>query len=313
MDGAMIIIDETRDKAASYHFAQRREAAGELRDAIGFYAFSGCYNHAIRLARLAHLDSEVMRYSIMATPAIMLDCAQHFEMKCEFDKAVQLYHKAGDLPRALDLCFRAGNELADDPGRKTQSAAMFEMINTIAADLGATSSPQTLARCAEFLVQNKQFPRAVELYVLAKKYVQAIEMCLQHKVVISEELTEKLTPPESEMDAPNRKEALKNLGKVLRDQGSFVLAARKYTQAGDKVRAMKCLVLSGDTKQVIQFANISRTAEIYKLAANYLQQQNWRESADIMKSIIIFYTKAQAYEQLAGFYDSCAQVACIHC
>ena len=35
---------------------------------------------------------------------------------------------------------------------------------------------------------------------------------------------------------------------------------------------------------------------------------NWRESADIMKAIILFYTKAKAFEQLAGFYDSCAQV-----
>ena len=71
---------------------------------------------------------------------------------------------------------------------------------------------------------------------------------------------------------------------------------------------MKCLVLSGDTKAVIQFANISRSPDIYKLAANYLQQLNWRESVDIMKSIITFYSKAKAYEQLAGFYDSCAQV-----
>ena len=39
----------------------------------------------------------------------------------------------------------------------------------------------------------------------------------------------------------------------------------------------------GDTKAVIQFANISRNAEIYKLAANYLQQMNWREAVDIMK------------------------------
>ena len=85
-------------------------------------------------------------------------------------------------------------------------------------------------------------------------------------------------------------------------------AAKKFTQAGDKVRAMKCLVMSGDTKAVIQFANISRNPDIYKLAANYLQQLNWRESVDIMKAIITFYSKAKAYEQLAGFYDSCAQV-----
>ena len=71
---------------------------------------------------------------------------------------------------------------------------------------------------------------------------------------------------------------------------------------------MKCLVRGGDSKAVIQFANISRNIEIYKLAANYLQQMNWRESVDIMKAIILFYSKAKAYEQLASFYESCAQV-----
>lgn len=30
--------------------------------------------------------------------------------KGEYDKAVQLYHKGGDIPRALDLCFRIGEE-----------------------------------------------------------------------------------------------------------------------------------------------------------------------------------------------------------
>jgi intraflagellar transport protein 140 len=130
---------------------------------------------------------------------------------------------------------------------------------------------------------------------------------MDQRVNISDEMVEKLTPPDT-VDPAERKELLKELAKALKKQGSFALASKKYTQSGDRVRAIKCLVRSGDTKAVIQFASISRTAEIYKLAANYLQQMNWRESVDIMKSIITFYTKAKAFEQLAGFYDSCAQV-----
>lgn len=99
-----------------------------------------------------------------------------------------------------------------------------------------------------------------------------------------------------------------SFGKLIQNQGSFALASTKFTQAGDRIRAIKCLVRSGDTKAVIQFATISRNAEIYTLAANYLQQMNWRESVEIMKAIINFYSKAKAFEQLATFYDSCAQV-----
>ena len=35
----------------------------------------------------------------------------YFESKGEFEKAVQLFHKGGDLPRAMDLCFRAGETM----------------------------------------------------------------------------------------------------------------------------------------------------------------------------------------------------------
>jgi intraflagellar transport protein 140 len=144
--------------------------------------------------------------------------------------------------------------------------------------------------------------------VMAKRYVAAIEMAFNQRIQLSDEMVEKLTPAENSMDPSERRDILKDLAKALKKQGSFTLASKKYTQAGDRVRAIKCLVRSGDTKAVIQFASISRNTEIYTLAANYLQQMNWRESIDIMKAIVMFYTKAKAFMQLAGFYDSCAQV-----
>ena len=274
---------------------------GEFQQAITYYASAGCYNQAIRLARAHSLDAELMRFALKSTSSLMLDCANHFEQKGEMDKAIQLYHKGGDIAHALDLCFKSGGSKGD------QANGVFDMLNTIAADLGENTSPQTLARCAEFLVQHKQYERAADLYIMSKRIPQAIDMCFNYRVTITEDMLEKLNPPDS-MDAAEKKEALKDLGKALKRQGSFLLASKKYTQAGDRVRAIKCLVRSGDTKAVIQFASISRTPEIYKLAANYLQQMNWRESVDIMKAIITFYTKARAFEQLAGFYDSCAQV-----
>ena len=295
------IVAEAGDKAASYHFARQLESQGEHAQAITYYASAGCYNQAIRLSRTYNMDGELMRFALKSTPSLMLDCASHFEQKGDMDKAIQLFHKGGDLAHALDLCFKSGG------GKGTEAGGVYDMMNAIAADLGENTSPQTLARCAEFLVQHKQYERAADLYIMAKRIPQAIEMCFNYRVTISEDMLEKLNPPE-DMDAAAKKDALKDLAKALKRQGSFALASKKYTQAGDRVRAIKCLVRSGDTKAVIQFASISRTPEIYKLAANYLQQMNWRESHEIMKAIITFYTKARAFEQLAGFYDSCAQV-----
>jgi intraflagellar transport protein 140 len=301
------IIQETRDSAASYHLARQLEGQGELQDAITYYAASGCYNHAIRLAKAYNMDAELMTFALKSTSSLMLDCAVHFENKGDYEKAVQLYHKGGDYLHALDLCFKGGQG-DGSASSASQRSAMFDMVNVIASDLGATTSPQILARCAEFLVLHRQYEKAVELYIMAKKYPQAIEMCIQQKVNITEEMANILTPPvESGYDANERKEILGNLGRALKKQGSFLLASKKYTQAGDRIRAIKCLLRNGDTKAVIQFASISRNEEIYKLAANYLQQMDWRDS-EIMKAIITFYSKAKAYEQLSGFYDNCAQV-----
>jgi hypothetical protein len=133
----------------------------------------------------------------------MIECAQHFENKEEYDKAIQLYHKGGDIPHALELCFRIGEEsnAANANGRPNKAisphaAIAFDMLNSIAQDLGVDSSPQTLARCADFLVQHKQYDKAIELYVMAKRYHAAIEMIIQQRVNLTDEMVEKLTPPE---------------------------------------------------------------------------------------------------------------------
>ena len=71
---------------------------------------------------------------------------------------------------------------------------------------------------------------------------------------------------------------------------------------------MKALMKSGDTKQVIFFANIQKQRETYIMAANYLQSLDWRKDPEIMKHIITFYTRAKSMESLASFYEACAQV-----
>ena len=209
------LIRECGDKAAAYHFARQLETKGEFEAAINFYAEAECLNHSIRLSKLHGMDTELMSYALKSPVSLILDCAQYFESKNDIQKAIQLYHKGGDLSRALDLCFSLEN------GSTTISATspIFDLINSIATDLGEKTSPQVLARCAEFLVNNKQYEKSIELYVMAKRYHQAVEMCLQNKIKISDSLLEKLTPPDT-VDAATRKEIFKILAKKLKNQVS---------------------------------------------------------------------------------------------
>merc|ERR1719203_659324 len=110
------------------------------------------------------------------------------------------------------------------------------------------------------------------------------------------------------MEAAKRSEILLQMAKLCKKQGSFQLACKKFTQAGDKLKAMKSLLQSGDTEKIIFFAGTARQAEIYVLAGNYLQSLDWHNDPEIMKNIIQFYIKAKAHDKLASFYDACAQV-----
>ena len=64
-----------------------------------------------------------------------------------------------------------------------------------------------------------------------------------------------------------------------------------WIQAGEKLKALKCLIRSGNTDKIIFFAGVSRNAEIYTLAANYLQTLDWHSRPELTQSIVTFYTK----------------------
>jgi len=63
--------------------------------------------------------------------------------------------------------------------------------------------------------------------MMAKRYYSAVEKCLQHnKVNITDEMVEKLTPPES-VEASERREILKDLARALKKQRSLTPASKK--------------------------------------------------------------------------------------
>jgi hypothetical protein len=70
----------------------------------------------------------------------------------------------------------------------------------------------------------------------------------------AQELAELLTPGKGDAPEGRRAEQLLRLAQACKRQGHFHLACKKYTQAGDRLRAMKALVRSGDTEKVVFFA-----------------------------------------------------------
>jgi intraflagellar transport protein 140 len=101
---------------------------------------------------------------------------------------------------------------------------------------------------------------------------------------------------------------LEKIGEIALIQGNYHLATKKFTQAGNKLRAMKALLKSGDTEKICFFAQVSRQREIYIMAGNYLQSLDWQNQPEVLKNIINFYSKGKAMDLLANFYVACGQV-----
>ncbi|XP_055220877.2 intraflagellar transport protein 140 homolog isoform X5 [Gorilla gorilla gorilla] len=290
------IANETGNLAASYHLARQYESQEEVGQAVHFYTRAQAFKNAIRLCKENGLDDQLMNLALLSSPEDMIETARYYEEKgVQMDRAVMLYHKAGHFSKALELAF---------------ATQQFVALQLIAEDLDETSDPALLARCSDFFIEHSQYERAVELLLAARKYQEALQLCLKQNMSITEEMAEKMTVAKDSSDLPeeSRRELLEQIADCCMRQGSYHLATKKYTQAGNKLKAMRALLKSGDTEKITFFASVSRQKEIYIMAANYLQSLDWRKEPEIMKNIIGFYTKGRALDLLAGFYDACAQV-----
>ncbi|XP_037363715.1 intraflagellar transport protein 140 homolog [Talpa occidentalis] len=290
------IANETGNWAASYHLARQYESQEDVRQAVHFYTRAQAFNNAIRLCKESGLDDQLMNLALLSSPEDMLEAARYYEERGEqMDRAVTLYHKAGHFSKALELAFA------------TQQLAALQLI---ADDLDEKSDPALLARCSDFFLEHGQYEKAVELLLAARKHHEALQLCLDQNLTLTEEMVEKMTASTGHQDLGEeaRRELLRQVAGCLVRQGNYRLATKTYAQAGDKLQAMRALLKSGDTEKIVFFAGVSRQKELYVMAANYLQSLDWRREPAIMKNIISFYTKGRALDLLAGFYDACAQV-----
>ncbi|XP_041362442.1 intraflagellar transport protein 140 homolog [Gigantopelta aegis] len=296
MEKAAEVCNETGDRAACYYLARQYENQNQIKEAIHFFTRAQAFGGAIRLCKEHDYEDQLVNLALMGRPEDMMEAARYYEEHPRYqDKAVMLYHKAGNFSKALDLAFKT---------------KQFGALQLISGDLDERADPELLQRCADFFLENEQYDKAVDLLAIGKKYWEALRICMDQHVDITEDLAEKLTPPKTdgENDTMERLKILEAIGEVCMHQGQYHQATKKYTQAGNKMKAMKALLKSGDTEKIVFFAGVSRQKEIYVMAANYLQSLDWRKDPEIMKNIIGFYNKGRALDSLAAFYDACAQV-----
>lgn len=306
-DEARKVVAGGSNKAAAFLMARSLEAAcadtgddSQIREAIRLYQMAGQNSQALRIAMSVGADQEVLTLALQSSmdAASVASAASYFDQSGLYDKAASLYHKSGSLGTAVGICIREG---------------LVESLEAVAADLKKQKDADvgTLRQCGEFFLSRRDFDKAVDMFVSCGDFERGIDVCVEKNVKMTENLAERLTLPKTEGESEEgsrRSDLLRKVAKLCKRQGAFHLATKKYTQAGLRLKAMKSLLQSGDVEKIIFFANVSKQREIFIMAANYLQTLEWRKDPQIMKNIVMFYTKAKALDSLSAFYESCAQV-----
>eukprot|EP00760_Papus_ankaliazontas_P030709 PhM_4_TR4984/c0_g1_i1/m.85387/K19672/IFT140; intraflagellar transport protein 140 len=147
LDEALELVQSTSTtpggRAAAYHLARFYEDQRNVQQAIDLFCVAGALKHCIRIARESDLVGEVMTQSLKSNdPSVLLDSASYFEERGLLDKAVTLYHKGGDLRKALETCIQA---------------RLFDTLQSIAETLDSSADPDVFQVCADFFC----FARAV--------------------------------------------------------------------------------------------------------------------------------------------------------
>ena len=192
-----------------------------------------------------------MHLALRSPPDAMAASARYFLDRGEPEKAVILFHKAGDVRRAVDLCF---------------DRRLFEPLSTIVDAIAAgedeNADPELLARCASWFLENGRFDKATSLLVKGGRHDEALRLALEHDVTLTEEMAEAMTPPKGAegITEETRRDILLRVAKACKNQGATTWRARSTPRRA--IASARALLKSGDTEKIIFFAGVSRSRDL---------------------------------------------------
>lgn len=78
----------------------------------------------------------------------------------------------------------------------------------------------------------------ISLLSCSHQYHEALQLCLEQNLTITEELAEKMTVSKESQDLSeeSRRELLEQIADCCMRQGNYHMATKKYTQAGNKLK-----------------------------------------------------------------------------
>ena len=163
----------------------------------------------------------------------------------------------------------------------------LDKVRELSRQLETKKDKDTLKALADYFTGQNEHEKALELLIRIKDYENAMKICENHKVRISQETANAMKDDlEKERDNKTKKDLTTRLAKLLMTQGDFEMAQDIYVKMGNLKKAMKCYIKMGDKNKVIELPHICRNPELFILAANFLQ--NLERTPDVVKIIAPF-------------------------
>eukprot|EP00924_Labyrinthula_sp_SR-Ha-C_P008375 maker-scaffold_11-snap-gene-11.29-mRNA-1 protein AED:0.01 eAED:0.04 QI:0/0/0/1/1/1/3/0/1566 len=307
------VADETKKRYGHYLLGCKYMEIEQYENAVSYFKLACNYNSAVEAARKGKLTMELYAAARQGCPQVKIKGALYLLKEEEYEKAATLFGEAGKLSCALKLCFRHElYSLLENLTNKYCSGEFenhFDMDGNVSLSEGPASVNSTLEKCAEFYLEHARYQKAVELYVAAGKTQEGLKYCEKYNILIDQSLAEIMVPTSGRnkiLNSWKRKEILEEVGAVCEAQKSFHLAARKYTEAGNRIQAVKCLIKSNDVDKILYYARQAKNIEVYILVGNYIQTLDWRTQPKLLKTLVNYYKKAKAFAKLSQFYYTCA-------
>jgi intraflagellar transport protein 140 len=210
------------------------------------------------------MDGEVARLSGVAPETSAAETARFFLRRGDVARAATLFAKAGSLGKAAELCFehdmheplseivlpRLLEESRDggDGGEESRDGA----------DGAEASSERSrlLRRCATWFTERGRFEHAVLLEIRAGDRDAALRLALEKDVAVDEKMADALVGAEDEENAKDasfgssrKKAALLDVARLCKRQGNYSLSCKLYAKAGERSKAMKALLKTGDADE----------------------------------------------------------------
>ena len=123
-----------------------------------------------------------------------------------------MYHRANNLPKAIELVFKY---------RK------FGALDQLVEELDQNTDQNVLSRCGEFFLENYRHAQAASIFLLAQKYEEAIKLIVDYDLEVTPKMATLLKLPK---DYPNKDKLMQAAASHCFAKTLFKVGLKQYVR-----------------------------------------------------------------------------------